>query len=384
MILNTAIEERVVHLHQAATVVLIHEDVMAIDVAECRSRGQSKVIRNRHLPKLRAGGVDVVFETVGGTSLHSTFPLLNISSSGSNALKRTLELIDYMNEDLADCQDEVILATSMADIERAVREKKIALFYSLEGADMLENSLGLIRTLYHLGVRSIEPAWLFRGPIADGSWERGNNGLSKFGVEAIGEMNRLGIVIDVSHTTDAGFWDILETSTAPVIASHSNARAVCNHQRNLTDEQIRALAKKGGVVGLTLNFISKEQTPGHWELGGTIDDLVDHVDHIANLVGPKYVGLGLDLNEGERFPADIYTEIWKGTIFAFEFVYPPGLDSVSFLQNLTLALVKRAYSDQDITDILGNNFLDVFRKVFSVVPTAPASATLAQPSTPSF
>jgi membrane dipeptidase len=208
----------------------------------------------------------------------------------------------------------------------------------IEGGEPLAGDLGVLRMLHRLGIRMIGLTWYYRNALADGLWERRTKGgLTRFGVDVVAEMARLGMIPDVSHLTDEGFWDLLDVTNSPVIASHSNARAVCASPRNLTDEQITALAERGGVVGL--NFSSRHVKEG----GATVQDLVDHVDHIVELVGADYVGLGSDF-DGTRTP-------------------PVGLEDASQHPNFTRELVARGYSDAEIMKILGANHLRVFTAV---------------------
>jgi membrane dipeptidase len=200
-------------------------------------------------------------------------------------------------------------------------------------------------------------AWIHRNLTSDSVFEVSNAGLSEFGVEVVKEMNRLGMVVDVSHLSSQGFQDVIETSADPVIASHSNARSVCDHPRNLTDDQIKALAEKEGVIGLNLWYPTKERPV-------TADHLLNNVDKMVDLVGAKHVGIGLDLNE--NYPNEIYRKVWAGTIFSFDFgdTFPRGLESMSKLPTITKGLVERGYSDEEILNILGQNFLRLFRRVF--------------------
>ncbi|GAH80309.1 unnamed protein product, partial [marine sediment metagenome] len=177
--------------------------------------------------------------------------------------------------------------------------------------------------------------------------------LSNFGVEVIKEMNNLGIIIDVSHMTDEGFQDIIEITKKPIIASHSNTRSLCKHPRNLDNDQIKALAENNGVMGVNVGMVYKDKP-------STLDGILLHVDHIVDLVGVNHVGLIGDLNE--NFPKDIYSQIWKDSLFSFAFPEPKGLESISKLANFTKGLVSKGYSDQEIEKILGGNFLRVFRK----------------------
>jgi membrane dipeptidase len=182
-------------------------------------------------------------------------------------------------------------------------------------------------------------------------------------------MNRLGIVVDVSHMADEGIRDTIEASAHPIIASHSNARALCPHPRNLPDDLARALAAGGGVVGLHMlaQFVSGSTA-------ATLDQLLDHVDHFARLLGPAHVGLGPDCME--QWPADVYRQLWAGTeMAALEFAYPNEFDSLAKCPNVTRGLVARGYGDDEIRGILGGNVLRVFERVLG----GPAETAGGQP-----
>jgi membrane dipeptidase len=180
-----------------------------------------------------------------------------------------------------------------------------------------------------------------------------------YGRAAIAEMNRLGIVIDVSHMSDDGIRDTLETSADPIIASHSNARALCAQPRNLPDDLARAIGRGGGVIGL--HMLSQFLTSAG---EATLDDFLDHVDHLVKLVGPAHVGLGPDCME--QWPAQTYRELWAGTeMSTLEFRYPAEFDSLGKCGNVTRGLVARGYDDAAIRGIMGENFLRVFKAVLS-------------------
>jgi membrane dipeptidase len=177
-----------------------------------------------------------------------------------------------------------------------------------------------------------------RNLLADGVADnRTKGGLSQFGVEVVEELNMLGMIVDVSHLSDAGFWDIIEISKDPVVASHSNARAVCAHPRNLTDDMIRALAEKGGVMGMNFapDFIDTRNP--------SVETLVDHIDYIVDLVGPEHVGLGSDF---DGIPST-----------------PRGLENVSKMPAITQELVKREYSEEYIRFILGGNHIRLMQRI---------------------
>jgi membrane dipeptidase len=219
-----------------------------------------------------------------------------------------------------------------------VNEGKIAAMLSIEGADIIEGRLSILRILYQLGVRMVGLVHSRRNLLADGVADsRTNGGLSTLGVEVVEELNRLGLIIDVSHLNDAGFWDLMDLVKSPVIASHSNCRAVCSHPRNLTDDQIQALAQRRGVIGI--NFAPSFIHP----VNATIERLVDHIDHIVDVVGPEYVGLGSDFDGISSTPE--------------------RLNDVSQMPRITQELTRRRYSEAEIRQILGLNHLRIFKQV---------------------
>jgi membrane dipeptidase len=200
--------------------------------------------------------------------------------------------------------------------------------------------IALLRIFYRLGVRMLSFAWNYRTPFADGlKAKRSVSKLPELGVEALEEMGRLGMLFDVSHLADSVFWDVVDVMKGPFIASHSNARAICNHERNCDDDMIKAIADHGGVIGM--NYAPAFVKQGG--KGATVEHLVDHVDHIVRLVGSDYVGLGSD----------------------FDGIGPPpeGIETVDKTPNITRVLVKRGYSDEDILKILGGNHMRVFKEV---------------------
>jgi membrane dipeptidase len=237
----------------------------------------------------------------------------------------------------------VVIATTATEMRQAKHEGKVALLLSLEGARPIGDRLELLRLLYRLGVRRFQLTHNRRNQIADGCGEeRTHSGITEFGVTVLSELNRLGMILDLAHLSQSSFWAALEHHEGPVVVSHANAAALCDHPRNLTDQQIAELGRRGGVVGIAFMdfFISKGQP--------TIRRLVDHIDHIAELVGIDHVGLGCDY---------IYLENGEST------TYPPGLTSHSEVHNLTAELVRRGYSNGEIRRILGENFLRVFEQI---------------------
>lgn len=249
-----------------------------------------------------------------------------------------MQMLDIFYTECHKNQDVIAPATSYGDVARAVGDGKVAALLSIEGADVIEGDLGVLRMFHRMGVRMVGLVHSLRNILADGvSDSRTGGGLSELGVKVVEELDRLGILIDVSHLSDAGFWDLMEIAKGPVVASHSNSRTVCNHPRNMTDEMIEALADRGGVMGV--NFALSFVHPTH----ATVERVVDHIDHIVELVGPSHVGLGSDF-DGIR-------------------ATPEGLEDVSKMPNITRELVRREYPEDDIRKILGENHLRVLREV---------------------
>ncbi|MBC7260490.1 MAG: membrane dipeptidase, partial [Chloroflexi bacterium] len=243
--------------------------------------------------------------------------------------------------ELAANTDSLVLATKAEDIERAKQTGKVAAVVGIEGAESLEGELGLLRMFHRLGVRLLTVAWSRRNEAADGIQEaRTGGGLTNFGLKLVEECNRLGIMVDISHLAPAGVRDVLEVSSEPVIASHSNAYALCPHPRNLTDQQLAALAEKGGVVGVTFvpSFIAEDRKEA------SLEKLLDHIDHIVQVAGVDHVGLGSDFDGFSPPP-------------------PAGLEDVTRLPAITSGLLSRGYAEDEIRKILGENFLRIFRQV---------------------
>jgi len=242
-----------------------------------------------------------------------------------------------------DAIDELLLVREADDIVRTQREGKVGVMLDCNCVQMIEDSLEMLSVLHRLGYRQMLLARFSRNLVVD-SWvqSRTGGGLTPFGEAAVKEMNRIGMIVDLSHTSDPGFWDVLEVSDDPVICSHSNARAVYYHPRNLTDDQIKALAQKGGVIGLMCVFIGPGSEYSDKQ-GWSVDDprfekWLDHVDHVVDLAGIDHVGWGSD-------------------------GYLTMIASPAELSKITEGLLRRGYSEQDIRKFWGENHLRVFRQV---------------------
>jgi len=365
----------------------IHRRAIAIDMhADTTQRlldeqvDLSQRLADGHFDSIRAqeGGLDAQFFSIW------VEPQL-FGGSGPRAVKRADDQINAVRQLAERHPDLWELATSAADARRIAAEGKMAAFTGLEGGYAIDDRLENVARYYEMGVRYMSPAWTVSTDWAGSSGDSGaTRGLSEFGKQVIREMNRLGMMVDVSHVSDPTFWDIVHTSTQPVIATHSGCRAIANVPRNLSDEMIKGLANTGGVVNVI--FYPEHLEPGwsekkkkvdaeiaplvqraseeekgdavHKKMARdrvrretfakrlppvTVSRLVDHIDHIVKLVGIDHVGIGSDFDGVQSTLSD--------------------LPDVAALPNLTRELLRRGYSEEDIHKILGGNMLRVMEEV---------------------
>ncbi|MDW7651873.1 MAG: dipeptidase [Bacillota bacterium] len=317
-------------LHREAVVVDGHCDTVHLFLGnkEPYSFGEKNDVGHIDLPRLREGGVDVQFFAV----------YIEPEFKPYGALRRTLTLIEYFWREMEKCRDSVTVVQSTGDLESALLEKKLAVLLSMEGGEPLED-LDVLHVLYRLGLRSVGLTWNQRNMLADGvGVGQAAGGLTHLGQDMVREMNKLGMIVDAAHLAPRGFYDLLDAASAPFVVTHANAKAVCDHRRNLDDDQLRALQEQGGVVGLTYYppFVHRSGL-------ASLDDLLDHFCHIAEHIGTDVLALGSDF---DGIPESVR-----------------GLDDVSLLPNLTEGLLKRGFSSSEIKNILGGNFLRVLRTV---------------------
>lgn len=349
-----------IRLHQELIVVVGHSDIVASDVDLRREVGEQDVLDRRHLPTLRAGGVTVICDHVGGDAPYGYLPATKLSTSYHQRFMRAL---DHLYSELEESKD-FILATTTENIRHAKRSGKIAVVICLEGASPLDGEISYLRNFYRLGLRCLGLTHDVRNAVADGIRERSAGGLTHFGVKVVDECNRLGIVVDVSHLSDRGTEDVLARSSQPIIASHSNARALCGNLRNLPDHLIRLIAQNGGVIGFhALHALVTENSDV------TLDDLLRQISHVAEIGGIDCVGIGPDLMENWD-PAP-FKSVFERTrtiegipVGRLEFKYPKGMASNAELPNLTEAMLKMGFSGEDIVKVLGGNFMRLFERVW--------------------
>ncbi len=365
-------DERIDRLHREALVWDCHNDLSYRVLYEKLDIGQRLPGGHVDIPRLEEGGVDV--QTVALFVQNFLYP--------DGGARQAHQLLAAMLGAIEQHADRVELARTGADVERIVSAGKIAIPISIEGGHAIENSLENLREFHRLGVSSITLTHNITHGWADsGADEPRWGGLNELGREVVREMNRLGMVIDISHVSDETFFDVIETSEDPVIASHSGVRALNPHRRNMSDEMLRALADNGGVIGIVfvLNYLTPEYLeamnelravgrPWHrqvptvedpdlrsavehlsagrdWPLENhpTIEDVLDHIDHAVKIAGVDHVGLGADMYP--RTPS------------------PVGIRGVQDYPNITRGLKRRGYSDEDVRKIMGGNFLRVWKHV---------------------
>ena len=317
-------------IHQKAIVFDGHCDTILDIINKDRSLSEKSDVGHLDIPRMKEGGVNVQFFAVFIEDIYKP----------NRSLKRTMQLIDCIDREVEKNQNDISLVLNSKQIKEVTDAGKIAAILSIEGGEALEGDLGVLRMLYRLGVRLLTLTWNQRNQIADGVGEsRTGSGLTEFGLKVIDEMNKLGILIDVSHLSESCFWDVVKRSKSPIVASHSNCYSLCSHIRNLKDEQIKAIAEKGGIIGVTFvpDFLTNEKR------GATIKDIAEHIDYLVKIVGVDYVGLGSDFDGTKALPL--------------------GLEGVDKVPNITEEMLNRGYKTEEIKKILGENWLRVFKNV---------------------
>ncbi|MGA8215738.1 MAG: dipeptidase [Candidatus Sulfotelmatobacter sp.] len=383
---ETPVSARARALHDSALVIDSHADTPQRFLDEGFDIGSTDAndIGHISLDKARRGNLGAEFFSIW----------VEPETNRGHFAQHTFDLIDSVYEQAAHHPDRMMMAFSVADIERAHKEHKLAALMGIEGGHSIENDMHLLRDYYRLGVRYMTLSWSNTNEWADSSGDindpkvQHHNGLTDFGKQVVLEMNRLGMMVDISHVADKTFWDAIATTKAPVIASHSSARALTNAPRNMTDEMLQAVAKNGGVVqvnfysgfvdedyrkasepigkqaaeairvfeekqkadGKAVSYIEIDRIEREWAAKiprPPLKSLIDHIDHIAKVAGVDHVGLGSDFD-------------------GVSGATPAGIDSAADLPKITQALLDRGYSAEDIKKILGGNILRVFHQVETV------------------
>lgn len=371
---KTVSDAEVRKVHRSALLIDTHNDVTSrtVDGLDIGLRAKDT---HTDLVRMKVGGQAAVIFAVYVSASYV---------EGNRSAHRTLQMIDTVRHDIITKHPALVApALTAGDIVRAKKQGKIAALMGIEGGHAIEDDLRLLRQFYALGVRYMTLTHSNANNWADSSGaEPRHNGLTSFGKEVVAEMNRLGMIVDISHVSDKTFSDVLEVSRAPVFASHSSCRALSNIPRNMTDDMIRALARKGGVVHVNFGceFLSqKSADTSTWsnprlmeeaqkrlagitdpaqrreamrklreeldirQVRATLDDVVAHIDHIRQVAGIDHIGIGSDFDGVSCVPV--------------------GLEDVSQWPNLTRRLLEKGYSASDIRKIYGGNFLRLLRDV---------------------
>ena len=375
----SSVSPRAKQLHERAIVIDSHDDTTqrllfekGFDIGSRHANG------NIDIPRMKEGGLDALFFSIWVPS----------DLTGPPAVKRAMDLIDAVREAARTHPNDLRLATTAADVRKAAADHKIAALMGMEGGHMIDDDLRLLRLYAALGVRYLTLTHFKNNNWADSSTDKpAHNGLTAFGRDVVRELNRLGVMVDISHVADKTFYDTLEVTTAPVIASHSSCRVISHHARNMTDEMLRALAKNGGVamINYEVSFLSEEYRVASEKKSGTVvesmaamskkcggneacatmegeridheammkgdlpkvtwEKIIEHIDHAVKTAGVDHVGLGSDF-DGATMPL--------------------GMEDASKLPKITDALLKKGYSEADIEKILGGNILRVMEAVEKV------------------
>jgi membrane dipeptidase len=371
------ISERARKIHFSSIVVDTHDDTTQRLVDEKFDLGHRDARGHIDIPRMKEGGMGAIFFSIWMPS----------SITGPGAVKRALDQIDAVREQVRRHPDDLVLATTAEEVRRAYAQHKIAALLGMEGGHMIDNDLGLLRMYAALGVRYLTLTHGGNTEWADSSTDKpAHNGLTDFGKDVVRELNRLGVLVDISHVSDKTFYDALEVSKAPMIASHSSCRALCDAPRNMTDDMIKALAAKGGVIQINyhMGFLSQEYRnatsdpefvkqlnaevqkrcgaseacqirEGEQVARELVEQgkaprvdwtkIVDHIDRAVKLAGADHVGLGSDFDGANM---------------------PYGLEDASKLPKITEALLRKGYSESDIRKILGGNTLRVMEQAEQV------------------
>jgi len=374
-----AVSARAKQLHDRAIVIDSHDDTTqrllsdkTYDISKRQKNG------NIDIPRMREGGLDALFFSIWVPS----------DVTGVKAVNTANALIASVHKAVAAHPNDLVLATTAADVRKAAADHKIAALMGMEGGHMINDDLAQLRKYAALGVRYLTLTHFKNNNWADSSTDKpAHNGLTPFGKDVVRELNKLGMMVDISHVADKTFYDALEITKAPVIASHSSCRAIAHHPRNMTDDMLRALAKNGGVVMINyeVSFLSEEYRVASDKASGGVvaqlaalskkcggdeacstlesarinteamnsgalpkvnwEKIIEHIDHAVKVAGADHVGLGSDF-DGATMPI--------------------GMEDASKLPKITDALIKKGYSDADIEKILGGNILRVMEQVEKV------------------
>jgi membrane dipeptidase len=369
------ISERAKRLHFSSLVIDTHDDTTQRFLDSSFDLGERNALGSIDIPRMKEGGLGAIFFSIWIPS----------KITGPEAVKRALDQIDAVRQQVSKHSNDLMLVTTADGIRDAHKQSKIAALMGVEGGHMIASDLSVLRRYAALGARYMTLTHSGNAEWADSSTDKPvHNGLTEFGKDVVREMNRLGMIVDISHVSDKTFADVLEISKAPVFASHSDCRAICDAPRNMTDDMIRALAAKGGVIQinyhvgfLSQEFRNAEKAHPEWDKAIALEvrkrcgeregcqliegdritreyvlrgdlprvewtKIIEHIDHAVKVAGIDHVGLGSDF-DGANMPF--------------------GMEDATKLPQITNALLEKGYSEGDVKKILGENTLRVMAEV---------------------
>lgn len=317
-----------------------HADIWT-HVTQEYNRGNKNVLRNYHLNRMKQGNI------CGGIFVVWVDPPYD-----KEPKKRTIEIIKNMSIEINKSSDIIHIVKNSNDFSIAQESDKMAVLIGFEGLKAIEDDIDLINVLYSLGARHAMLTWNEKNDLAGGAAHEGEGGLTAKGFKLIKKMEELNMIIDVSHTNEETFYDIVKTVKGPIIASHSNCRSLCDVPRNLSDEALKEIKRLNGVVGINSykEFIDKDHNKQ------TLDRIVDHIDHMVNVMSIDNVGFGFDF--GDYLSNETLSHYVKTTGYGVT-----GLEDVTDTKNLIDALERRGYSKEDIEKISYKNFYRVIKEI---------------------
>jgi membrane dipeptidase len=368
------IAARAKKLHFSSIVLDTHDDTTQRFFSKDFDLGKRNPDGHVDIPRMREGGMNAIFFSVW----------IDGRIMGPPAVEKALDQIDAVHQNVLKYSKDLVFCRTAEAVRRAHAQGKIAALIGVEGGHMIGNDIRMLRVFGDLGARYMTLTHFYNDEWADSSTDKpAHNGLTDFGKDVVREMNRQGIMVDISHVSDKTFFDALEVSKAPLIASHSSCRALCNHPRDMSDDMIKALAAKGGVIQINYerSFIDQAYKEAYDRVAGGVvaatekitqecsgdedcvsrklkdletqmdasgalprvswETIIEHIDHVVKLVGPDYVGLGSDFDGATM---------------------PDGMEDCSKLPKITEALMRKGYKDEDIRKILGGNLLRVMEQ----------------------
>jgi membrane dipeptidase len=304
---------------------------------------------------IKEAGITIVGPTLGDVEPETAF-------------QSTVAQLSKTTDEIARYSDRMMLIRNFSDLARAKSSKRLGVLANVQNSACIERDLKKLDTFYNMGLRQIQLTFNWRNWVGDGCTERTQAGLSYFGVDMVHRMNELCMIVDVGHTGYQSTLDAVEVSNKPIVYSHTNCKALCDHPRDKTDDQIKALARKNGVMGLScFNWFVSDKPRS------TLEDLLNHFDHVAKLVGPEYIGIGSDFSvagwPGREPDAEWYAHMkiyGEREAKALKSRFPPYIDEVNNPRRYRIiaeGLKKRGWALGDIAKVLGLNFLRVYKEV---------------------